>query len=63
MKDTKGYKISKVLFCAAPVLLCVSAVTGLLPGLAFNIDKICMYLGLALLVFGFVFLKKAEKNK
>lgn len=63
MKKSKEYKISRVLFCVSLVLFCISIVTGLIPGLVFAIDKICMYLGLAVLCFGFVLLKKAtDKN-
>ena len=62
MKNSKEYKISKVLFIVSIVLFCISVVTGLIPGLVFDIDKICMYLGLALLGFGFVLLKKAVNN-
>lgn len=59
MRKSKEYKISRVLFCVSLVLFCISIVTGLIPGLTFDIDRICMYLGFALLCFGFVFSKKA----
>ena len=63
MKKSKEYKISRALFCVSLILLCISLVTGLIPGLVFAVDKICMYLGLAFLCLGFVFLKKAvDKN-
>ena len=62
MKKTKTCKISIALFCASLVLFCISLVTGLIPGLDFAIDKICMYLGFALLCVGFVLLKKSKEN-
>lgn len=62
MKNSKEYKISTALFCVALVLYAISIVTGLIPGLAFAIDKICMYLGFAAFGFGLVFLKKSKDN-
>lgn len=60
MKKSKEHKISAVFFSISILLLCISLVTGLLPGLNFAIDKICMYLGFAFLGLGLVFLKKSK---
>ena len=60
MKKSKENKTSAVLFSVSILLLCISLVTGLIPGLNFSIDKICMYLGFACLGLGLVFLKKAR---
>ena len=62
MKKTKEYKISTVLFIIALVCFAISIVTGLIPNYEYNTDKIFMYLGLAFNGFGFVYLKKSEKN-
>ena len=62
MKKTKEYKISIVLFIAALVVFAISIVTGLIPGIIYSIDKICMYLGFALFGFGLMFLNKAKDN-
>lgn len=62
MKKSKEYKISMVLFVAALVCFAISIVTGLIPNLEYNTDKIFMYLGFALNGFGFMYLKKSEKN-
>ena len=62
MKKTKEYKISTVLFIIALVCFAISIVTGLIPNHEYNTDKIFMYLGFALNGFGFVYLKKFEKN-
>ncbi len=63
MKKSKEFKIGSVLSCIALVLFLISIVTSLIPGLAFSIDKICMYLGFALLCLGSAFIKKAvDKN-
>lgn len=50
------------LFSAALVLFAISIVTGLIPGLSYSIDKICMYLGFAFFGFGLVFLNKRKNN-
>lgn len=63
MKKSKEYKISIALFIAALVVDGISLVTGLIPDLNSSIDKICMYLGFALLGFGLVFLAKAKDSK
>ena len=60
MKKSKEHKISAVFLSISILLLCISLVTGLIPGLNFSIDKICMYLGFACLGLGLVFLKKAR---
>ena len=62
MKKSKEYKISMVSSIAALVLLGISIVTGLIPGLIYSIDKICMYLGFAFLGLSVTFLKKAKDN-
>lgn len=62
MKKSREYKISIVLFIAALAMFAVSMVTGLIPGLIYSIDKICMFLGFALLGFGVSFLNKAKDN-
>lgn len=63
MKESKEYKISIALFIAALVVDSISLVTGLIPDLNSSINKICMYLGFALLGFGLVFLAKAKDSK
>ena len=62
MKKSKEYKISMVSSIAALVLLGISIVTGLIPGLIYSIDKICMYLDFAFLGLSVTFLKKAKDN-
>lgn len=62
MKESKEYKISRVLFVLAIILGCISLVTGLLPNLVFSIDKISMFLCFAFLGLGLAFLKKAKDN-
>lgn len=58
MKKSKEYRISIVLFSVALVLYGISIVTGLIPGLSFSIDKICMYLGFSFMGLGLVFLRR-----
>lgn len=60
MKNSKEYKISSTLFCVALVLYGISIVTGLIPGLEYSIDKICMYLGFAFFGLGLVFFSKSK---
>lgn len=60
MKKSREYKISIVLFIAALAMFAISMVTGLIPGLIYSIDKICMFLGFALFGFGLSFLNKAK---
>ena len=60
MKKTKEYKVSMGLLVAAIVSFCVSGVTGLLLNVGSSIDTIFMFLGFALMGFGFVFLNKAK---
>ncbi len=62
MKNSKDYKTSMALFIVALVLYLVSIVTGLIPGLTYSIDKICMYLGFAFFGFGLLFLNKSKKD-
>ena len=62
MKKSKEYKISMVSSIAALVLLGISIVTGLIPGLIYSIDKICMYLGFAMFGLGMVFFTKSKKK-
>ena len=58
MKRTTEKKISITLAIVALVLYAVSAVTGLMPNLHSSIDKICMYLGLAMTCMSLVYLSK-----
>lgn len=62
MKKTKEYKTSIVLSVVALVLYCVSIITGLIPGLNYSVDKICMYLGFSFFCLGLVFLYNSEDN-
>lgn len=62
MKKSREYKISIVLFIAALVMFAVSMVTGLIPGLIYSIDKICMFLGFAFFGFGVTFLNKDNND-
>ena len=62
MKDSKEYKISNVLFVIALVLYSISIITGLIPGLVYSVDKICMYLGFAMFGLGMVFFTKSKKK-
>ena len=62
MKRTNEEKITITLAAVALVLFGVSAVTGLMPNLNSSIDKICMYLGLAMTCLSFVFMGKAKKT-
>lgn len=62
MKKVKEYKISIVLFAISLVLFCVSMITGLIPGLAFSIDKISMYLGFSAFGLGLVLFEKNREN-
>lgn len=62
MKKTKEFTISVSLFIVALICDAISIVTGLIPNLDFSIDKICMYLGIAFLGFGLIFLKEAKDN-
>lgn len=60
MKKSKEVKISVVLASVSLVLFCISMVTGLIPDLAYSIDKLCMYLGFASFGLGFWFLEKSQ---
>lgn len=62
MKKEKDYKISIVLFAISLGLFCISMITGLIPGLVFSIDKICMYLGFAAFGLGLVLFEKNREN-
>lgn len=62
MKKSREYKISVGLFSASLVSYAISIVTGLIPNLSFSIDKICMYLGFALLGLGLVYFRKTKDN-
>lgn len=62
MKKSKEYKTSIVLFAISLVLYCISIIAGLIPGLIFSIDKICMYLGFSLFCFGLMFSIRSEEN-
>ena len=62
MEKSKEYKICVGLLSVSLVLYLISMVTGLIPGLLFSIDKICMYLGTSFFCFGLVFLKKSKDN-
>lgn len=62
MKNSKEYKTSIVLFSVALVLYVISIITGLIPGLIYSVDKICMYAGFACFGLGLVYLAKAKDN-
>ena len=62
MKNAKEYKISIWLLSISLVLFCISFVTGLIPGLVFAIDKICMGLGFSVYCFGLMFLENSKDN-
>lgn len=62
MKKSKEYRICIGAFSTSLVLYGISIVTGLIPGLSFSIDKICMYLGFSLFGLGLVFLDKIKEN-
>ena len=63
MKKSKEYKISTVFSSIALVLMSVSIVTGLIPGLVYSIDKICGGLGFSCFCLGLLFLYKSnDKN-
>lgn len=60
MKKSRDYKISVGLLLAAIVSFCVSGVTGLVLNIDSSIDTMFMFLGFALMGFGFVFLSKSK---
>lgn len=62
MEKSKEYKISIALSSVALVLLCVAFVTGLIPEINPSVEKICLYLGIALNFLGFAYLKKSKDN-
>ncbi len=62
MKNSKEYKISKVLFIIALVCFAISLVTSLIPNFEYNTYRIFMFLGFAFNGFGIVYFKKSEKN-
>lgn len=62
MNKSIEYKISVVLFSLSLILCFISMVMGLIPGLCFSIDKICMYLGFSFLCFGLLIFEKSEEN-
>lgn len=63
MKKSKEYIISCWLFSMSLVMYCISMITGLIPGLQFSMDKICMYLGFSFLGLGLVFMHKSNEKK
>ncbi|MBQ0027129.1 MAG: hypothetical protein KBS96_00860 [Lachnospiraceae bacterium] len=60
MRKLNEYKISIALFSIALVLYVISIITGLIPGLAYSIDKMCMHLGIVFFGFGLVFSYKPK---
>lgn len=62
MKKSKEYITCYVLFTVSLILYSISIITGLIPGLDFSIDKICMYLGFSFMGLGLVFLNKTKEG-
>ena len=62
MNKSKECNISIVLISIALALYSISFITGLIPGLTYSIDKICMYLGFSCFGLGLVFLYKSKDN-
>lgn len=62
MKKSSEYEFSVGLFSVALILFGISIVMGLIPGLVFSMDKICMFLGFSVFGSGLVFLKKSKDN-
>ena len=63
MMKSKEYKTSIVFSIAALVLYAISMITGLIPGLVYSVDKICMYLGFACFCMALTGLYKSKDKK
>ena len=61
MRKSKEYIISYVLFCVSIVLSCTAMIVGLVR-IDSSIERICYFLGVAFLGFGFVLWQKAKEN-
>lgn len=63
MEKSKEYKMSVVLSSIALVLLLVAGVTGLMSGVDPLIEKICLYLGIALNLLGIASYMNSKEYK